>query len=101
MPGKLLHVKRVVSFGFFFLLLVLGIDFVGVRFLGKNGLAFQLHCYTYGTTYWVSLIAIFLLLRFSLRFMPSLLIAVVTAALWWLVAFVVLVDFHILIGGTL
>ena len=82
-------------------LLVIAIDFSGVRFLGKNGLAFDIHCYSYGLTFFVATVTFFLFFRKICRAVLASVCAALCAAIWWVIAFSVLILFHGAIGGTL
>lgn len=84
------------------LLLLLSVDAYGVRVASRNGLGFDVHCYSYGSTYIVAALVFgCLLLRCSFRWYSVVGIAMLSAAVWWGVAFAALVRFHIAIGGTL
>ncbi len=99
--------QRILSFiGFLLsaltlLLLILAIDFAGVRFLNKNALAFDIHCYSYGLTFFVATATFFLFFRKICRAVLASACAVLCAAVWWVIAFSILVSFHSIIGGTL
>lgn len=81
--------------------IVLSIDWVGVRIVNQNGLAFRVHCYSYGSTFALATIISFLFLRRGSQMAraKSSVIGALIAGVWWLVTFVLLLYFHGLIGG--
>jgi len=93
--------RPLLSVFFAFISLLLVVDWVGVHVVDQNGLAFKVHCYSYGSTYWVAsaLASLFYLHRSPEHKAKSIMFGLLTGAGWWLVGFVVLYIFHGVIGG--
>ncbi len=84
-----------------FVSLLLMVDWFGVHVIDQNGLAFKVHCYSYGSTFWVaSALASFFYLHKSQKHKAKcILFGLIAGAGWWFVGFEVLFIFHGVIGG--
>ena len=79
------------------------IDYIGVKIIGYNGLVFQVHCYSYGLTFWIASI-IFSCTLYKLQFIKKnlniIFIGLILGGIWWLLTFwVLMAGFHGVIGG--
>ena len=82
-------------------IVILLIDLYDEKVAYQNGLAFQIHVYSYGSTFVLATFVSYLYLRGSKHmdhFLACCLGAVIAAA-WWALTFVILFYFHGLIGG--
>lgn len=81
---------------------ILSLDYVGVKVADRNGLAFNVHCYSYGTTF-IASSAIFTWLYWlssgKTKLMQQIVRGAVLGAVWWVLSFVALLYFHGVIGG--
>ena len=85
-----------------FCIAILVLDYVGVKVAERNGLAFDVHCYSYGTTFIVAS-AIYTWLYWlssgKTKLVQQVFRGAVLGAIWWVLSFVVLLYFHGTIGG--
>ncbi len=81
--------------------LLLVIDWYGVHVIDQGGLAFQVHCYSYGITFWVAsaLASLFYLRKSPTTKVKSVLFGFLAGAGWWFVGFEILFIFHGVTGG--
>mgnify|MGYP001576079618 FL=1 len=83
--------------------LILFIDYLGVNVLHKNGLVFQIHCYSYGLTFFIAAIAFAGTIRqvTTISFTLATLLGTATGGIWWLLTFCILMmGFHSSMGGS-
>lgn len=83
------------------LIIILGLDAAGVRYFDNNGLAFGIHCYSYGLTFYIAAITFFLFTRKICHIVLAIVLSFLCAAIWWVITFSILVIFHGAIGGWL
>ena len=89
--------------GFIFLIVISIIDYIGVKSIVYNGLAFQIHCYSYGLTFWVASI-IFSYALYKLRLIKRnfniIFVGLILGGIWWLLTlWFLMAGFHGVIGG--
>lgn len=81
---------------------ILVLDYVGVKVADRNGLAFNVHCYSYGTTF-IAASAVFTWLYWlssgKIKFIQQVIRGAILGAVWWVLSFVALLYFHGAIGG--
>lgn len=81
---------------------ILALDYVGVKVDDQNGLAFNVHCYLYGTTF-IAASAIFTWMYWlsseKTKLMQQVVRGTVLGAVWWVLSFVALLYFHGAVGG--
>ena len=95
---------RILSVGALLLILIGIIDYIGVNVINRNGLVFTLHCYSYGTSFWIATLCFAAILCKAKYFSNPLIIitvALISGGLWWGITFCFLMmGFHSTIGGT-
>jgi hypothetical protein len=82
--------------------LILFIDYLGVNVLNKNGLVFQIHCYSYGLTFFIASIAFVGTIKrvTNSSFKFAILLGTVAGGVWWFLTFCILMmGFHGSMGG--
>lgn len=84
-----------------FVSLLLVVDWYGVHVINQNGLAFKVHCYSYGSTFWVASViaSLFFLNKSPEKKLKVILFGFLVGAGWWFVSFELLYIFHGVIGG--
>ena len=81
---------------------ILFIDYLGVNVLDKNGLVFQIHCYSYGLTFFIASIAFAGTIRrvTNSSFKLAILLGAIAGGVWWFLTFCMLMmGFHSSMGG--
>lgn len=91
------------SIGLILLIVIAIIDYIGVKIIGYNGLVFQIHCYSYGLTFWLASV-IFSYALYKLQLIKKnfniIFIGVILGGIWWLLTFwFLMAGFHGAIGG--
>ena len=85
------------------LFIIAAIDIIGVRIINRNGLVFEIHCYSMGFTFWfASVVFTFALYKLKLfkKKILNILLGLLLGGIWWLFAFMFLMmGFHGTIGG--
>ena len=93
--------------GLILLFILAIIDFIGVRVIDRNGLVFEIHCYSFGLTFWFASV-IFSFTLYKLKLFKKIflnialcsLLGLLLGGIWWLLAYVFLMmGFHGTIGG--
>jgi len=82
--------------------LILFIDYLGVNVLHKNGLVFEIHCYSSGLTFFIASIVFAGTIRrvTNSSFILVILFGAITGGVWWFLTFCLLMmGFHALMGG--
>ncbi|MCE5340526.1 MAG: hypothetical protein LLF92_05285 [Planctomycetaceae bacterium] len=92
------------AIGFTLLLIIAAIDIIGVRIINRNGLVFDIHCYSMGITFWLAS-SIFIITLYKLKLFKkksiNILLGFSLGGFWWLMAFIFLMmGFHSIIGGS-
>jgi len=82
-------------------ILVLSVDWFGVRGINQNGLGFRIHLYSFGFTFALAALISILMFRrkHALTWQKACFNGAVAAGIWWLVTFGLLFYFHGFIGG--
>jgi len=104
MESKIIRIIYIPGVTIFLLSVILFIDYIGVNIVNNNGLVFEIHCYSFGLTFWMTSL-IFGLLFYKFEFFSNktsiIISSLVAGALWWLLTFYVIMNgFHGSIGGT-
>ena len=96
----------VIIFGCMWFLLtgiILFIDYLGVNVLDNNGLVFQVHCYSYGLTFFVASVVFIATIKRTTNssFILAILLGAITGGIWWYATFCMLMmGSHSSMGGT-